>query len=50
MAQLVLKAKVKDFEALKQLEKALHQSKLFSYIESPRLPDFTMKLTVAHAI
>ncbi len=50
IGQLVLKAKVKDFEALKQLEKALHQSKLFSYIESPRLPEFTMKLTVAHNI
>ncbi len=48
--QLTLKAKVRDFEALKQLEKALHQSKLFSYIESPRLPEFTMKITVAHAI
>lgn len=50
IGQLTLKAKVRDFEALKQLEKTLHQSKLFSYIESPRLPEFTMKISVAHAI
>lgn len=50
IGQITLKAKVKDFEALKQLEKALHQSKLFSYIESPRLPDFTMKITVSHPL
>lgn len=45
-----LKAKVKDFDALKQLEKSLQQSKLFSYVESPRTPDFSMKITIARTM
>lgn len=35
-------AHVKDYEALKLLEKELRQSKLFSYVEPQNDPDFTM--------
>jgi hypothetical protein len=48
--EIMLKAQVRDFEALKQLEKALQQSKLFSYVESPKLPEFAMKINVARSI
>jgi hypothetical protein len=41
---LTLKARVKDYEALKTLERDLRQSKLFSYIEPQEKTDFTMKI------
>lgn len=50
IGQITLKAKVRGFEALKQLEKALQQSKLFTYVEGQTSPDFTMKINVAHTI
>jgi type IV pilus assembly protein PilM len=43
---LVLKAQVKDYEALKKLEKDLRQSKLFSYVEPQEKTDFTMRITL----
>lgn len=45
--EITLKAKVRDFEALKQLEQSLRKSKLFSYVESQKIPDFTMKIILA---
>jgi Tfp pilus assembly PilM family ATPase len=44
---LILKARVKDFEALKLLEKELRSSKLFSIVEPQDTPQFTMKITLA---
>ena len=44
---LTLKARVKDFEALKLLEKELRSSKLFVAIEPQDTPQFTMKITLA---
>src|SRR5579872_2393877 len=43
---IILKAHVRDFEALKKLEQALRESKLFSFVESQTSPDFTMKILV----
>ena len=44
--EISLKARVRDYEALKQLEQALRQSKLFSYVEGQTTPDFTMKILI----
>lgn len=44
---LTLKARVKDFEALKLLEKELRSSTLFVAIEPQDTPQFTMKITLA---
>jgi hypothetical protein len=44
---LTLKARVKDFEALKLLEKELRSSNLFVAIEPQDTPQFTMKITLA---
>ena len=44
---LTLKARVKDFEALKLLEKELRSSDLFVAIEPQDTPQFTMKITLA---
>lgn len=44
---LVLKARVKDYDALKILEKELRSSPLFSSIEPQDNPQFTMKITLA---
>lgn len=43
---LILKAHVRDYEALKKLEKDIRQSKLFSYIEPQEKTDFTMRITL----
>ncbi len=45
--EITLKAKVRDFEALKQLEDALRRIKLFSYVEGQTTTDFTMKILLA---
>jgi len=45
--KIMLKAKVKDFEALKKLVKELKKSKLFSYVESPEKIDFDMRIDLA---
>ncbi len=41
---MTLKARVRDHEALKILERELRQSKLFSYVEPQTDPIFTMKI------
>lgn len=43
---ILIKAKVKDWEQLKILEKDLKQSKLFIYTESQTSPSFELKLTL----
>jgi len=43
---LTLKAEVRDSEALKEFERELEQSKILRPIESPEMPQFTMKLTL----
>ncbi|MGB8367126.1 MAG: hypothetical protein WCD44_02095, partial [Candidatus Babeliales bacterium] len=48
--ELTLKAKVRDHEALKLLERELRQSKLFSYVEPQDNPNFTMKILLAPTI
>jgi len=45
--ELVLKARVKDYDALKVLERELGKSPLFSYIEPQENLQFTMKITLA---
>ncbi len=50
IGEISLKAKVRDFDALKQLEKILGQSKLFSYVEGQTTPDFTMKIIIARNV
>jgi hypothetical protein len=45
--KLILKAEVRDYEALKILERELRQSKLFSYVEPQDNPRFTMIITLA---
>lgn len=47
IGEITLKARVRDFDALKQLEQILRQSKLFSYVEGQTTPDFSMKIVVA---
>ena len=47
---ILLKAKVRDHEALKLLERELRQSKLFSYVEPQDNPNFTMKIILAPTI
>lgn len=44
---IVLKARVKDYEALKTLERELRSSKLFSFVEPQDNPSFTMHITLA---
>lgn len=44
---MVLKAQVKDFKALKLLEKELQQSPLFSHVEKQNDIRFEMKITLA---
>ena len=46
IGEITLKAQVRDFEALKQLEQSLRQSKLFSYVEGQTTTDFTMKIKI----
>lgn len=41
---VTLKGRVRDFEALKTLERELRKSKLFTLTESPQEPEFTMRL------
>lgn len=41
---ITLKARVKDYEALKILERDLRQSKRFSYVEPQEKTDFTMRI------
>jgi type IV pilus assembly protein PilM len=48
-SELILKARVKDYEALKILERELAQSPLFSYIEPQENLQFTMKITLAQS-
>jgi len=45
--RIILKAKVKDHEALIKLVKALKKSKLFSNVESPEKVDFEMNIDLA---
>jgi len=45
--ELVLKARVKDYEALKILERELSQSPLFSSVEPQESLQFSMKITLA---
>ncbi len=45
--EITLTAQVKDWEALKKLEQALRESKLFSYVEGQSDTDFSMKIIVA---
>jgi len=45
--EITLKAKVRDYDALKLLEKSLSKSKLFSYVEGQNTPDFTMKILIS---
>ena len=47
---IILKAQVKDYEALKILERELRQSKLFSDVEPQDTPSFTMKITLAPTV
>ena len=47
---ILLKAKVRDHEALKLLERELRQSKLFSYVEPQDNPSFTMKIILVPTI
>jgi len=47
---ILLKAKVRDHEALKLLERELRQSKLFSYVEPQDNPSFTMRIILAPTI
>lgn len=44
---MILKAQVKNYEALKILEKELRQSSLFSYVEPQDNPKFSMKIILA---
>jgi Tfp pilus assembly PilM family ATPase len=44
---LTLKARVKDYDALKLLEKELRSSKLFATVEPQDTPQFTMKISLA---
>jgi len=43
---LTLKAEVRDSDALKVFERQLEQSKILRPIESPEVPQFTMRLTL----
>ena len=45
--EMILKARVRDYEALKILERELGQSKLFSYVEPQENLQFTMKIMLA---
>jgi Tfp pilus assembly PilM family ATPase len=44
---LILKARVKDYDALKVLERELKSSRLFSHITPQDNPQFTMQITLA---
>lgn len=44
---MTVKAHVRDYEALKILERELRQSKLFMYVEPQTSPIFTMKIVLA---
>lgn len=44
---IILKAQVKGFEELQLLERALRQSKLFTYIQPQNDPKFTMTIKIA---
>lgn len=44
---MILKAKVTDYPALKKLENELKSSKLFTYIEQQTEPNFTMNILLA---
>lgn len=44
---IVLKAQVRNYEELRALEAELRNSKLFSYVESPQDPKFTMNIKLA---
>ncbi len=45
--RLLLQASVRDYEALKILERELRKSPLFSYVEPQDNPSFTMSITLA---
>ena len=45
--EISLKAKVRDYPALTLLEKSLSKSKLFSYVEGQKTPDFIMKILIS---
>lgn len=45
---LILKAEVKDYDALKILQQSLKQSPLFSDVESPETLQFTIRITLAN--
>lgn len=44
--KIILKAEVRDYEALKILERELRQSKLFTYVEPQDNPRFTMTINL----
>ena len=46
---IILKADVKDHEALKILQQSLSQSPLFSAVESPETLQFTIRITLANS-
>lgn len=47
---MLVKAHVKNFEALKLLEHELRQSSLFEYVEPQNNPQFTMKIMLAPVV
>ena len=44
---IVLKAQVRGYEELRMLEQELRSSKLFTFVESPQDPKFTMTIRLA---
>jgi type IV pilus assembly protein PilM len=46
-SEMILKARVNDYEALKILERELSQSKLFSYVTPQETLQFTMRIVLA---
>lgn len=47
---IILKAQVRGYEELRALEAELRSSKLFSYIESPQDPKFTMNIKLSKRV
>jgi type IV pilus assembly protein PilM len=48
--ELILKARVRDHDALKVLERELKQSPMFSYVPQQEDPDFTMHIALARPV
>jgi type IV pilus assembly protein PilM len=48
--ELILKARVRDHDALKVLERELKQSPMFSYVPPQEDPDFTMHIALARPV